>query len=343
VEQKENLAQEIEHRLTGENESPTNHVLKSEVIHQKDPAPEIEQALTSNNETIAEPDVILVPESVEIPGIAEIEAESPKIETAGPTNTGTSGTLKIKRLSDPVSLSSLTGWLMLQPWFKSLEKSMPSGVTLSIEEQDTEDPQWKILHVREIHSPESAYDPNVSPTVGFFKVSADRKTTLWLERVSDEWKPVSAFLKSRNIADGRPAPKVTASTEGSTKAYTPAKGSPERVAICDSMRAHVIKGYGTKMLPKFLFKIEFIRVKGDYAGFQGFPVKPDGSHFPDGIFEDVVHTTLLAQKNGVWRVVVDLSRTDVPTPQEARQIKNSIPTGFPADVIPAFWREHLKL
>ena len=307
------------------------------------PAPEIQQAPTGKEEAIADPDVIFVREPLANPGIASLQAESPNIETAGPTNAGTNGTTAVKRLADPVTFRSLTDWLMLQPWFESLEKSMPSGVTLSIEDQETEDPQWKSLHVREIHSPESGYDPDVSPTVGFFKVSADRKTTLWLERVSDEWKPVSAFLKSRNIADGRPSPKVTISTEGSTMAYTPEKGSSERVAISDSMRAHIIKEYDTKKLPKFLFKIEFIRIKGDYAGFQGFPVKPDGSHFPDGIFEDVVHTTLLAKKNGVWRVVVDLSRSDVPSPQEARKIKDSIPTGFPADVIPAFWREHLDL
>ena len=126
------------------------------------------------------------------------------------------------------------------------------------------------------------------------------------------------------------------------KAYTPAVGSPERVAIADAMRAHVRKGHGDRNLPKFLFKIEYLRVQGNCAGFEGFPVQPDGSPFPDGIFDDVVHTTLLVKENGAWRVVLDLSRTDVPTAEEVREIKARVPSGFQRGAIPPYWRELLK-
>jgi hypothetical protein len=261
----------------------------------------------------------------------------------GPASPDNAGTPQIRRLSDPVSLGSLPGWLMLQPWFKSLEKSMPAGVRLSIVEHDREDLKWRILQIREIHAPGSGYDPDVSPTVGIFRVSADRKTTHWLDPVSDDWKPLADFLRRRGIVDGKPPPDAATAPPGAAGAYTPEKGSPERVAIADTMRAYVINGYKNRKLPKFLFKIEFIRVNGAYAGFQGYPVALDGSDFADGIFDDLVHTNLLEKKNGQWRVVVDLSRGDVPTPQEAREIKNRMPAGFPADVVPDFWREHLKL
>jgi hypothetical protein len=126
------------------------------------------------------------------------------------------------------------------------------------------------------------------------------------------------------------------------KPHTPAPGTPERKAICDAMREYVITANKKPLAYTFLFKIEFLRVDGDYAGFEGFPVKPDGSPLPDGLLGDVVYTTFLQNKNGVWKVVSDLSRSDVPNDAELREIRRNFPADIPVSVIPDFWKKHLR-
>lgn len=251
------------------------------------------------------------------------------------------GANAVKQPSQPATgATPLPTWLKAQAWFRALGKSMPPGVSLSIAVEESEDPRWEIIQIREIHSPESGYDPQVSPTVGIFRVSADRASTEWLDPVINDWDSTRAFLLSREIGTARPAP--AASNAASAEVYRPARGSSERTAICDAMRAHIIRDNRDRALPKFLFKIEFIRVSGDHAGFQGYPVKPDGTSLAAGAFGDMVYTALLKKRNGVWKVVVDLSRSDVPTAGEVREIRQSIPAGFPSAVMPEFWRNLLK-
>jgi hypothetical protein len=124
------------------------------------------------------------------------------------------------------------------------------------------------------------------------------------------------------------------------KPHTPEPGSAERKAICDTMREYVATANKKPLALTFLFKIEFLRVDNDYAGFEGFPVKPDGSL--DSRFEDVVYTTFLKKQNGDWRVVRDLSRTDVPSAEEAKEIRRNFPADFPVSVMPEFWRKLLR-
>lgn len=234
---------------------------------------------------------------------------------------------------------ALPAWLQSQAWFQSLSDSMSTGVSLSVMSDDSEDPQWNLVQLREIHSPGSDFDPEVSPTVGIFRVSADRRTTEWLNVVVDEWESIDAFLADRNM-EGDPAYDVVAGEQ----VYTPAMGAAERTAICDAMRDFIISDNRDRKLPKFLFKIEHIFVdrNDQYAAFQGFPVKPDGTALPEDLLGDMVFTTLLKKKNGVWKIVVDLSRSDVPGDEEVNEIRGSIPAGFPTAVMPYFWRNLLK-
>lgn len=95
--------------------------------------------------------------------------------------------------------SDLEEWVSIQPWFKQLAKSMPKGVSLGIEESESEFPGWKGFEIREFHSPESGFDPNVAPLVGIFHVSPDRSGVGWFDPVSDEWQPIEDFLVDRGL------------------------------------------------------------------------------------------------------------------------------------------------
>ncbi len=95
--------------------------------------------------------------------------------------------------------SDLEKWVSIQPWFKQLEKSMPKGVSLGIAESESEFSGWKGFVIREFHSQQSGFDPDVAPLVGIFQVSPDRSGVGWFDPVSDEWQPIEDFLADRGL------------------------------------------------------------------------------------------------------------------------------------------------
>ncbi len=130
---------------------------------------------------------------------------------------------------------------------------------------------------------------------------------------------------------------VPASAEAS---HTPRAGSAERKAVCDAMRDFV-KAYRA---PRgILFMVDQMRVMGRYCYFEGYAVYEDGSAVPETILPDVVYQVFLKKSDKGWRVLLDLTRTDVPSDAEARELRRAFPPEIPRQIIPPFWRELLRL
>jgi hypothetical protein len=123
--------------------------------------------------------------------------------------------------------------------------------------------------------------------------------------------------------------------------HTPKTGSAERQAICDGLRDFV-KGTALKPLPKpVVFKISNLRVLGDYCFIECLPVFKDGSDAVPEFLPDVGYMHCLKNERGTWKVILDLSRTDVPSDGEVREIRRSFPPDFPLAVLSEFWRDLL--
>lgn len=121
----------------------------------------------------------------------------------------------------------------------------------------------------------------------------------------------------------------------------PQKGSAIRKAVCDEMRKYLrYSGYVDQNTGHFLFVVSNLAVSGDYCVFEGYPVNPDGS-FSDQL-PDIGYTTFLKRSGKRWQVIADLSRTDVPSNEEMRQIRKSFPAEIPTAIIPEFWRGRLR-
>ena len=95
--------------------------------------------------------------------------------------------------------SGLDEWVLEQRWFQRLAASMPAGVTLSIQETDGGFEGWTAFEIREHHSAESGFDPNVAPRVGLFEVASKRDGVGWYDPVNDEWQPIEDFIASRGL------------------------------------------------------------------------------------------------------------------------------------------------
>jgi len=94
-----------------------------------------------------------------------------------------------------------------------------------------------------------------------------------------------------------------------THAYSPDKGSAERKAIVDALRAPVQR----KLKQEVIFKIDHLKVQGGWAFLLGAPRRPDGGQidyrdtpyadaYNAGAFDNNV-MALLRKVGGQWRVV----------------------------------------
>ena len=122
--------------------------------------------------------------------------------------------------------------------------------------------------------------------------------------------------------------------------HTPVPASSERKAICDAMRLYVVKKDVLSALPKpIVFKIERMFVSGRYCSFEGVAMFNDGSAAIPDFLPDVVYETGLKVQGDRWEVIYDLTGTDVPSPEQVRQLVQSFPKDFPQILVPEFWRK----
>lgn len=103
-------------------------------------------------------------------------------------------------------LAEMVLWWGNQPWVKALKKSMPRGVTISMHAEPYNAEGWSDVEVREQHSTDSSFDPDVSPMVGLFRVSRAGRSVEWMEPVSGDYQPLEGFLKSRGLSVAKNTP-----------------------------------------------------------------------------------------------------------------------------------------
>src|SRR5438105_1756940 len=113
-------------------------------------------------------------------------------------------------------------------------------------------------------------------------------------------------------------------------AHTPQPGSAERQAICHAARAHLFAKYITGPVPQpIVFKIDHLRVQDRYCNFEAIPLFRDGSYVAPKYMADIELNLCLRKIGNGWKVIVDLSRTDVPDDTELASIKRRLPSDFP--------------
>jgi hypothetical protein len=134
---------------------------------------------------------------------------------------------------------------------------------------------------------------------------------------------------------------VMAGNARAQEIHTPKVSSPERQAICDAARSFVIGKYATGKLPQpIVFKIGHFLVSGDFANFEAIPLFKDGSYVDTNFLPDIGYNFCLRKNGGVWSVVADLSRSDVPDADELATIRRNL-AEFPRALLSPDWRRLL--
>jgi hypothetical protein len=125
--------------------------------------------------------------------------------------------------------------------------------------------------------------------------------------------------------------------------HTPKPGSPERQAICDAARDHVMSKFATQTLPQpIVFNIDHVSVQEPYCFFEATPRFKDGSYVPANYLPDIAYNLCLKKEGDRWKVITDLSRSDVPSPDEIQAIKHRLPSDFPRAVFSPAWQNLLS-
>jgi hypothetical protein len=126
--------------------------------------------------------------------------------------------------------------------------------------------------------------------------------------------------------------------------FTPRPGSAERVAICDALRVYVEKQHAMRPLKKkIVFKIDTIKVNGNYAFFDGVPIYADGTAALYDSLPDMAYVFLLRKVSGRWTVLADFCGTDVPDQAWWMAVRRKLPADLPKSLLPEFYRGHLQL
>ncbi|HEV3409640.1 MAG TPA: hypothetical protein VG095_05065 [Chthoniobacterales bacterium] len=121
--------------------------------------------------------------------------------------------------------------------------------------------------------------------------------------------------------------------------HTPKPGSAERQAICDGARAYVMSRYVYGQLRQpIVFKIGHLRVLGPYANLEAIPIYKDGSYIDPDVIPDIGYNFCLRESGGTWKVIADLSRSDVPSAEEMAEIRQRLGPEFPRALLAPMWR-----
>lgn len=102
---------------------------------------------------------------------------------------------------------------------------------------------------------------------------------------------------------------AAAAAASAQEAHTPAPGSAERKAVADALRTPVER----ELKQKVVFKLDHLKLSGDWAFLRGVPQRPDGGRvdysvtpyqqrIEDGVFDDWI-CALLRKRAGKWQVV----------------------------------------
>jgi hypothetical protein len=124
--------------------------------------------------------------------------------------------------------------------------------------------------------------------------------------------------------------------------YTPKAGTGERKAIADGMRRLLAEFEDPTGRNKIVFKVDFMRVDGNYAAFEGVPEMQGKRRYEDdpGV-PDAVFFAVLRRSGSRWDVIEYDQRGDVISVPEMRQFFKKLPREVPLEIFPEPWQTAL--
>lgn len=96
-----------------------------------------------------------------------------------------------------------------------------------------------------------------------------------------------------------------------------------------------------KPLKPYKLSIRDIKSEGNFVKLETVLVYEDGSYVDIEFTGDSVFVVCLEKSSKKWKVIYDLSRSDVPSEEEIKHIKKEFPVQFPVNILSEFWKSLL--
>lgn len=107
----------------------------------------------------------------------------------------------------------------------------------------------------------------------------------------------------------------------------------------NSIQQYILKHYQNDLdITKTKLDTRIFNQNNDYAFIETVIVDENGHYFSTEHIEDIVFALCLQKRDNDWKVIYDLSRTDVPSADQADEIQNSFPKNFPKYLLSKFWQ-----
>ena len=128
-------------------------------------------------------------------------------------------------------------------------------------------------------------------------------------------------------------PKFLFNTDGN-KVYMNYISKEDMQSILDVVKTKVEKEYTISPL--------LVRYKDDFAYIQAIPIYTDGKYISTEYIVDEVYSLCFEKVDSQWKIIYELTRTDVPSDEQLQEIKNSFPAQFPKKLLSTFWKDMLE-
>lgn len=117
----------------------------------------------------------------------------------------------------------------------------------------------------------------------------------------------------------------------------------ELLKISGDVKPYIIEKYlYKKPLKPFKILVTYFNRDKKFASIKASAIYENKQLVENEYIEDVVFTLCIEKINNQWKVVFDLSRTDVPSAEEMNNIVDYFPNQFPKKLLPPFWQDLFK-
>lgn len=87
--------------------------------------------------------------------------------------------------------------------------------------------------------------------------------------------------------------------------------------------------------------IRLLNKNNAYAFIQAIIVDKNNNTISTNYIDDITFSLCLKKNKNSWKIIYDLSRTDVPSNKQVKDMQNSFPKEFPKSLLSNFWQEIL--
>lgn len=109
--------------------------------------------------------------------------------------------------------------------------------------------------------------------------------------------------------------------------------------IMNTIKNKVQRSMFAKPKKNFIISPLFLKYKNNFVFIQTVAMYDDSSYIETDYVADEVLSLCFEKKGKKWEIIYELTRTDVPSKEQLKEIQKTFPAQFPKELLSKFWRK----